>query len=319
MNKNDAQLRQEDEAARKLARSEFRAPVILEAGAGTGKTATLVARVLVWALGQGWMSKSDDLVDPDQERIAAAVLDGIVAITFTEKASVEMGQRLAEATRQIIKKEPVIGIDSDDLPSPAIAESRAKSVLAQLDRIHIETIHAFCRRTLAENSLAAGLHPEFELDADGTLVATTIRDVVSEWMSESLNGETSDDVTQLMTQRLGPSALEAATQLIVSEGVPAPVLACDPYPEARCQEVAQSMVTAIRDVVDLALPCFAESKKKLVLKSRDCLQSLADIGSSIEEAKNVEDLCLALESLDLKGEHKKIDEWAKKGPNKTDS
>mgnify|MGYP001828743002 CR=1 FL=1 len=43
-----------DQAARRLAQTEFRSPLVLEAGAGTGKTWTLVARILAWYLGPGW-------------------------------------------------------------------------------------------------------------------------------------------------------------------------------------------------------------------------------------------------------------------------
>ena len=40
-----AELRSEDAQARRLAQCEFGAPLVLEAGAGTGKTAALVARI----------------------------------------------------------------------------------------------------------------------------------------------------------------------------------------------------------------------------------------------------------------------------------
>ena len=43
-----------DAEARLRAQSEFSQPMILEAGAGTGKTAVLVARILTWIVGPGW-------------------------------------------------------------------------------------------------------------------------------------------------------------------------------------------------------------------------------------------------------------------------
>ncbi len=43
-----------DEAARRFAQSEFEHPVVVVAGAGTGKTALLVSRVAVWCVGPGW-------------------------------------------------------------------------------------------------------------------------------------------------------------------------------------------------------------------------------------------------------------------------
>ncbi|HVH05764.1 MAG TPA: UvrD-helicase domain-containing protein, partial [Myxococcota bacterium] len=43
-----------DARARARAQREFAAPLAIEAGAGTGKTAVLVARVVAWCLGEGW-------------------------------------------------------------------------------------------------------------------------------------------------------------------------------------------------------------------------------------------------------------------------
>ena len=43
-----------DAEARRLAQIVFDRPVVLEAGAGTGKTSVLVARVVNWCLGEGW-------------------------------------------------------------------------------------------------------------------------------------------------------------------------------------------------------------------------------------------------------------------------
>jgi hypothetical protein len=50
----DTQLLERDRAARKAAQTVFDRPLVLQAGAGTGKTTTLVGRLLAWALGPGW-------------------------------------------------------------------------------------------------------------------------------------------------------------------------------------------------------------------------------------------------------------------------
>ncbi|MDP6243359.1 MAG: UvrD-helicase domain-containing protein, partial [Myxococcota bacterium] len=49
-----ADARERDARARWVAQTDFERPVALEAGAGTGKTAALVARVVAWCLGPGW-------------------------------------------------------------------------------------------------------------------------------------------------------------------------------------------------------------------------------------------------------------------------
>ena len=86
-----AALRRSDAEARALARREFERPVVLEAGAGTGKTAILVARILNWCLDRGWeraAAAAPDGAGPSQ--VAARVLEGVVAITFTEAAASEI-------------------------------------------------------------------------------------------------------------------------------------------------------------------------------------------------------------------------------------
>ena len=49
-----ADARAADADARLRAQNSFARPLVLEAGAGTGKTATLVARIVAWCVGPGW-------------------------------------------------------------------------------------------------------------------------------------------------------------------------------------------------------------------------------------------------------------------------
>ena len=87
-----------DAAARRLAQTEFDRPVAVEAGAGTGKTTVLVARILAWCLGRGWERAHADEFDEvgpqvQPDAVANRVLDGLVAITFTEAAAAQMARR----------------------------------------------------------------------------------------------------------------------------------------------------------------------------------------------------------------------------------
>jgi ATP-dependent exoDNAse (exonuclease V) beta subunit len=93
----------QDLEARQAAQTEFVRPLVLEAGAGTGKTTTLVARLIAWTLGSGWelalelgQEKQSSSSRSREERTAAATLEGIVAITFTEAAAAEMASRVSE-------------------------------------------------------------------------------------------------------------------------------------------------------------------------------------------------------------------------------
>ncbi len=111
--------------------------MIVEAGAGTGKTTVLTQRFLHLL-----------------ERHPAWAIESIVAVTFTEKAANEMRSRI----RTEIEKR---AMESHD---PAWHKRRLEA-----DRLQVSTIHSLCARILRENAIAAALDPRFavldEVDA----------------------------------------------------------------------------------------------------------------------------------------------------------
>ncbi|WP_428117272.1 UvrD-helicase domain-containing protein [Candidatus Poriferisodalis sp.] len=129
-----------DQAERDRVREELGTTLFVEAGAGTGKTNSLIQRVL-------------SLVTSPE----AVPLSNIAAITFTEKAAAELRNRIraelhAELTRAV------------DNPSDgnAISVERLQSALDELDGAAISTLHSFARRLLGEHPVEAGLPPTFE-------------------------------------------------------------------------------------------------------------------------------------------------------------
>ncbi|MBC8064467.1 MAG: UvrD-helicase domain-containing protein, partial [Chlorobia bacterium] len=96
---------------------------IVTASAGAGKTYVLVERYL-------WLIENLGL-EPHQ----------ILTITFTRKAAAEMKERIVGRLRAMGYSERA-----------QVAETGP-----------IQTIHSFCERLLRENSLAAGIDPEFEI------------------------------------------------------------------------------------------------------------------------------------------------------------
>jgi len=105
--------------------------VLVAAAAGAGKTTTLSERVVRRAV-----------LDPDPVDI-----DRFLLVTFTEKAALEMRQRIA-----------------GDLARRALAgDARAEEMLERLPLAQISTIHGFCLRLLREEWHAAGLDPEAAL------------------------------------------------------------------------------------------------------------------------------------------------------------
>ena len=112
-----------DEAERERIRTDLGSTLFVEAGAGAGKTSSLVARIV-------------NLVR------SGVPITGIAAITFTEKAAAELRSR----TRQRLEADP--GPETD-------------AALARLDHAPIGTLHSFARRILFDFPIEAGLPPGF--------------------------------------------------------------------------------------------------------------------------------------------------------------
>ena len=156
-------FRPEDEDARARARSDHRTSLVLEAGAGTGKTTLLVERI-------------EALV-----RSGAARLEEIAAVTFTENAATTMKLRLREKLEQA-------------RASGALAAEERQRVDAALDvleRASVSTIHALCAQILQERPLECSVLPGFRM-ADEALADALFMDTWEEWLGERLSG--GDDV-----------------------------------------------------------------------------------------------------------------------------
>lgn len=112
--------------------------VVVSAGAGAGKTRTLVARYLS-LLGEGLPLRS------------------IVAITFTRKAAREMRNRVRAEMREYLERLDL-----------AEAERRKWQVLyTQLDAARIGTMHGLCTEILRAHPAEAGVDPRFEVLSEG--------------------------------------------------------------------------------------------------------------------------------------------------------
>ena len=149
-----------DRDARNQAVTDFRSNLVVEAGAGTGKTSLLVERILI-ALGAGY-----------------AAIEELTAITFTEKAAAEMRTRLAAGLELLLSMARGDAVPTD----PGIEAVRAwahlsdlkvsgtevqQRTLASLDRIdqaQVVTIHTFCAGLLRAWPMEAGVDPGFEID-----------------------------------------------------------------------------------------------------------------------------------------------------------
>lgn len=121
-----------DQQARKRILEELNTTFLVEAGAGSGKTTSLVGRLLA-------------LIES-----GTAKMEHIAAITFTNKAADEMKERF-----RIALERKTADIEGE-------TRERMEEALANLDQIFIGTIHAFCSSMLRERPIEAGLDPSFE-------------------------------------------------------------------------------------------------------------------------------------------------------------
>ena len=126
--------------------------VVVTAGAGSGKTRTLVARYAS-LLAEGFEPRR------------------VVAITFTDKAAREMRSRVRDALTRLIQE-----AQSGD------ERQRWLALSTRMDSARIGTIHSFCAEILRAHPAEAGIDPRFDVLDEGltsALRAQVVDDTLS--------------------------------------------------------------------------------------------------------------------------------------------
>ena len=163
----------QDNAERKRIATSLDETLFVEAGAGTGKTTSLVDRIIE-LVGSG-----------------TTTLDRVAAITFTEAAAAELRDRI----RTELEKAADDGSLSDD------RRERSRQGVEQLDNAAIQTLHSFAAALMQERPLEAGLPPSFDtMDAIESELA--FDEAWTQWIDAALD----DPALQphfLMTLSLG--------------------------------------------------------------------------------------------------------------------
>ncbi|CAM4499166.1 ATP-dependent helicase/nuclease subunit A [Paenibacillus endophyticus] len=174
-----------DQADRKRILTDLDTTLLVEAGAGSGKTTSLVGRLLVL--------------------IKSGVNVGhIAAITFTNKAADEMKERF----RLALEKAYLCSADG------LSAQERLSVALGNLDLLFIGTIHSFCGSLLRERPIEAGLDPSFEeLDEENDKRLRTI--CWDEYMSE-LNEAARKRFEELLSLRVDVNTLRGVYDRVSS-------------------------------------------------------------------------------------------------------
>lgn len=121
-----------DEAVRKQVIEDTVNNMLLEAGAGAGKSTIMVERILFQIF-----SKSQPI-------------ENIVAITFTEKAATELEEKF---TTELDKRLKAFTED----------EKLKAHIMANRSAMFIGTIHSFCQRIIKERPIESGIPLDFQL------------------------------------------------------------------------------------------------------------------------------------------------------------
>ncbi|QHT56464.1 UvrD-helicase domain-containing protein [Cellulomonas sp. H30R-01] len=118
------------------------APALVVAGAGSGKTETMAARV-VWLLANG-------LVAPEQ----------VLGLTFTRKAAAELAERVRRRLRRLARAAAEEGVV---LPGAAVLAGADGDGLGGLVRPTVATYNAYASSLVSDHALRLGLDPSARL------------------------------------------------------------------------------------------------------------------------------------------------------------
>ncbi len=289
----DSELRARDDEVWRIAQHELERPLLVEAGAGTGKTSLLVARLLAWTLGPGWERTRARLAGAAEspDRIAADLLARVAALTFTEAAVAEMAKRFAKALAGVASGVLPDGVIASGLPAGELRAARAKALLGALDRLQVRTIHSFCRRLLAQHALAAGLHPQLEVDADGLASRGVAREVVDEAVRAGYAEPGDVDLLALALEGCGPPELERALVSLLEKGVSEAALGAVPFAPERVRSWAAELGGLLRGFEEAAGGALARVKgSPTTLEALDALARSAACAAAAAKVGGVDEL-----------------------------
>ena len=140
--------------------------VLLSAGAGTGKTATLVNRCVRLV--------TEEHADSEKN----VSVEELLVVTFTNTAAAEMKQRLREALQKKLTDQP--------------GNDRLRQQLLLLEGAHISTIHSFCLNLIRSHFAELGLDPGVSVLEDsvaGPLASEIARQVIAKAIAKPTIGQ----------------------------------------------------------------------------------------------------------------------------------
>src|SRR3984957_1150268 len=201
-----------DTKHRQRALTDHKSTLLVEAGAGTGKTSLLAGRVAL-LLASG--------VHPRN----------VAAITFTELAASELLQRIQEYVRELVRgnvPEPLEIAMAEDFADEqseplSLAASAAdgltdkqmeylSSAAAALDELTCTTIHGFCQRLTTPYPIEANVDPGAVMMDEGE-ADLNHKTLLRQWLRKRLEGPQADDPLAELLVIEGEQGLRLIEQL----------------------------------------------------------------------------------------------------------
>ncbi|HVT44889.1 MAG TPA: UvrD-helicase domain-containing protein [Thermoanaerobaculia bacterium] len=228
--------------------------LVIEAGAGTGKTTRIVREILSILL-------ESPMLRP--ERIAL--------LTFTEKAAAEIADRIRHALTDLHsglergrpRWPSDAGVPIFEIPSDRIGPMReaCESHLRQLDRFRSQTIHSFCQMLIRQFPVEAGVNPSFSI-IQGSELARFQDRVWSAWLREETKAGAPRaviDQWEIVLQHLrGVDRIRASILALLSKR---DLLADDSYSLGHISEAAPAIREAISAIRALPSDTIANLKE----------------------------------------------------------
>lgn len=169
-----------------------RGNVIVSAGAGSGKTTVMIARII------------DKLLN-------GAHLDEMLIVTFTRAAAAEMRVKLSEKLSAIVQSQ-----------SSADIKAAARSALDTMSVCNIGTLHSYCQKLVKNYFYCVGIDPSAAVCEDGEanlIRRAAVREAVSEaWSAARSDGENGKYFTamyeMLSTRRNDDGVVDAVSDIL---------------------------------------------------------------------------------------------------------
>lgn len=187
-----------DAAARVRALTDLDSTLLVEAGAGTGKTSLLAARVT--SLLMHGRAPSE-----------------IAAITFTEAAASELGERVHAYVSALLAgetPEPMKDVLSAGIGTEQLAQLRCAA--ERLDGLTATTIHGFCQILLADFAVEADIDPGAQV-IDEEQAKAMFERVFDAWLTRRLSAPGLEEDPILLLTREDPRGVVQLFREIATE------------------------------------------------------------------------------------------------------